>query len=181
MWIHWLVFFFFSFPLVRNNFKWDDLNKDWCVLAGFPAAEKHILRHWTAGSVSARSAFGMLNILEHVKSSLPSLGTLGIFYDKGFKPALAVWAHRHCFFKVFQESDWDKENSSVSLQLSKWMNLIMRVHRLIHFKSVHLFWCRFSGIFMKGGQTLWLGKKKKKRKSFGKMLYHIRREGNLLS
>lgn len=156
---------FFSLynPLVRNHLEGDDLNRDWCVLAGLPVTVKHILHRWTPGPLSARCLrpTRILNTLEHVARSLLSLGTLGVFYDRGFRPALAVWVHRPCFFKVFQEFNWNrKENSSVSLRLSKWMNLIMRVCRLLWFMSCAL--CAdFSGLLMKGGETVWLGGKKR--------------------
>lgn len=130
-------YFLFFDPLVRNNSEEDDLNRDWCVLAGLPVAEKHILPHWTACRLSVGSSCGAdqgKSISQCTTRSFFSLGTHGIFCDKGFIRVLAVWIDRPYFFQVFKEFDWDqKGNSSVSLRLNKCMNFCLTVGWFICF------------------------------------------------
>lgn len=127
-------------------------------------------RSWARSCVCSRPA-GTSNSLEHTKSSLLSLGTPSRFYGKVLSQLLVL---SPCFLKVFQEFDWDKkENSGVSSRVSKWMNLILRIHRLVRFQSCAICWCRFSRLFMKGGETLWVGVG---RRNLGKVLYFIRKQ-----
>lgn len=130
-------FYYFFDPLVRNNSEEDDLNKDWCVLAGLPVAEKHILHHWAAYRLSVGSSYGAdqgKSISQYTMRLFFSLGTRRIICDKGFIRALAVWIDRPCFFQVFKEFDSDqKGNSSVSLRLNKCTNFCLTVSRFIYF------------------------------------------------